>query len=130
MKFIGEDGWIRLDLFPNKTTASNDKILNYESAENNVSYEGTLSDKADFLKSIETGKPSLEPLEVGNNVYMVTMMGLISTTLGSTLKWDQKTGKFVDDNAANAMLTRPFREKWIDKNVVDWMNKFQEFKLQ
>jgi predicted dehydrogenase len=130
VKFIGEDGWIRLDLFPNKTTASNDKILNYESAENNVSYEGTLSDKADFLKSIETGKPSLEPLEVGNKVYMVTMMGLISTTLGSTLKWDQKTGKFVDDNAANAMLTRPFREKWIDKNVVDWMNKFQQFDLK
>jgi myo-inositol 2-dehydrogenase/D-chiro-inositol 1-dehydrogenase len=130
VKFIGEDGWIRLDLFPNIITASNDKILNYESVENNVSYKGTLSDKADFLKSIETGKPSLEPLEVGNNVYMVTMMGLISTTLGSTLKWDQKTGKFVDDNAANAMLTCPFRETWIDKNVVDWMNKFQQFDLK
>lgn len=130
VKFIGEDGWIRWDFSPNKLTASNDKILSYESAENNVSYKGTLSDKADFLKSIETGKPSLEPLEVGNNVYMLTMMGLISTTVGSTLKWDQKSGKFVDDNAANAMLTRPFREKWLDNNVVDWMNKFQQFDVE
>jgi hypothetical protein len=36
----------------------------------------------------------------------------------------------VNDNAANAMLTRPFREKWIDKDVVDWMNKFQQVELK
>ena len=57
-------------------------------------------------------------------------MGLISITLGSKLTWDQKTGQFVNDNAANAMLTHPFREKWIDKDVIDWMNKFQQVDLK
>jgi hypothetical protein len=28
------------------------------------------------------------------------------------------------------MLNRPLREKWIDRNVVDWMNKYQEVKLR
>ncbi len=129
VKFIGKDGWIRIE-YPNKLSASNDKILNFQTGKNDVSYADTLSDKADFLRSIETGKPSLQPLEVGNNVYMLTMMGLISVTLGSELTWDQKAGQFVNDNAANAMMTRPFREKWLDKSTVDWMNKFQEFKLQ
>lgn len=129
VKFIGKDGWIRIE-YPNKLTASSDNILNFKPGKNDVSYADTLSDKADFLKSIETGKPSLEPLEVGNNVYMLTMMGLISATLGSEVTWDQKAGRFVDDNEANAMLTRPFREKWIDKNVVDWMNKYQEVKMK
>ena len=129
VKFIGKEGWIRVE-YPNKLTASSDSILKFEPNSNQVSFKDTLSDKADFLKGIETGKPTLEPLEVGYNVYLLTMMGLISITLGAKLTWDQKTGQFVKDNAANAMLTRPFREKWIDKNVVDWMNKFQEYDLK
>jgi len=129
VKFIGENGWIRIE-YPNKLTASAGSILEFQPGSNDISYKDTLSDKADFLKGIETGKPTLEPLEVGYNVYLLTMMGLISITLGSKLNWDQKVGQFVDDNAANAMLTRPFREKWLDKNVIDWMNKYQEIKLK
>ncbi|MEX2567599.1 MAG: Gfo/Idh/MocA family oxidoreductase [Cyclobacteriaceae bacterium] len=129
VKFIGKDGWIRIE-YPDKLSASNGEILAFDPGGNDVSYKDTLSDKADFLKSIETGKPSLEPLEVGNNVYMLTMMGLFSVQLGRKLNWDNKTRTFIDDNAANAMMTRPFREKWIDKHVVDWMNQFQEFKMK
>ncbi len=129
VKFIGKDGWIRIE-YPDKLSASSDSILKFEPGKNDVSLKDTLSDKADFLKGIETGKPTLEPLEVGYNVYLLTMMGLISITLGSKLTWDQKAGRFVNDNAANALLTHTFREKWIDKNVVDWMNKFQEYELK
>ena len=129
VKFIGKDGWIRIE-YPNKLTASSDAILKYENVKNDVSYEDTLTDKADFLRSIETGKPTREPLDVGYNVYLLTMMGLISITLGTKVNWNQKTGQFVNDNAANAMLTRPFREKWIDKDVVEWMNKYQQFDLK
>ena len=128
VKFIGTEGWIRIE-YPDKLSASNDSILDISPGENDVSYKETLTDKADFLRAVETGKPPLEPLEVGYNVYLLTMMGLISATLGSKLTWDQKAGLFIGDNAANAMLTRPFREKWIDTNVVDWMNKFQKINL-
>jgi predicted dehydrogenase len=129
VKFIGKDGWIRIE-YPDKLSASNEKILVFEPGENDVSYKETLSDKADFLKSIETGKPSLQPLEVGNNVYMLTMMGLFSVKLGQKLNWDNTSRTFINDNAANAMMTHPFREKWIDKHVADWMNQFQEFKMK
>jgi myo-inositol 2-dehydrogenase/D-chiro-inositol 1-dehydrogenase len=129
VRFIGKNGWIRAE-YPDKLTASSDSILNYELTGSDVSYKDTLTDKADFLRSIETGKPALEPLEVGYNVYLMTMMGLISVELGTKLTWDQKVGQFVGDNAANSKLIRPFREKWIDKNVVDWINKFQQFDLK
>jgi hypothetical protein len=128
VKFIGKEGWIRVE-YPDKLTASSETVLSFEPGENEITYKETLSDKADFLKGIETGKPTLEPLEVGYNVYLLTMMGLIAVTLNSKLNWDQKKGMFVNDNAANAMITRPFREKWLDKNVIDWMNKFQEIKM-
>lgn len=129
VKFIGKDGWVKAD-YPNTLSASDDKILAFEPGDNDVCYKDTLTDKADFLHSIETGKPCLEPLEVGLNVYMLTMMGLFSVELGQKLHWDNKTRTFIDDNAANSKMTRPFREKWIDKEVVDWMNKFQHFPLK
>ena len=129
VKFIGKEGWIRIE-YPNKLSASSDQILGFEPGKKGISYEDTLTDKADFLQSIETGKPSLEPLEVGNNVYMLTMMGLYAVTLGRKLTWDNATRAFVNDNAANAMMTRPFRTKWLDSHVVDWMDKFQQFELK
>lgn len=129
VKFIGEEGWVQIE-YKDKLTASSDSILKFEPLKEQISYAGTLSDKADFLRSIETGKPSLEPLEVGYNVYFFTMMGLFSATLGRKLTWDADAEQFINDNAANSMMTMPFREKWLDRNVVGWMNKFQEFKLQ
>jgi hypothetical protein len=128
VRFIGKDGWIRIE-YPDKLTASRDPILAFRPGKKEISYQDTLSDKADFLRAVETGQPALEPLEVGYNVYLLTMMGLISVTLDSKLTWDQKSGCFIGDNAANAMLTRPFREKWIDQHVVDWINKYQYINL-
>ena len=129
VKFIGKDGWVRIEYY-NTLTASSDEILNFQPGDNDVSYANTLSDKEDFLTSIKTGNKSMEPLEVGNNVYMLTMMGLYSVTLGRKLNWDKTTGQFVNDNAATAMMTRAFREKYLDQHVVDWMNKFQSFDLK
>jgi predicted dehydrogenase len=128
VKFLGRDGWIRIE-YPDKLSVSHDNILDFTPGENDISYEDTLTDKADFLRAVETGQPALEPLEVGYNVYLLTMMGLISVTLGAKLRWDQNAGLFTGDNAANAMLTRPFREKWIDQHVVAWMNKYQKINL-
>lgn len=125
VKFIGKEGWIKVQ-YKDILTASSDKILEFKPGKKDISYEGTLSDKADFLRGIETGKPTMEPLQVGYNVYFLTMMGLISIQLGNKLTWDQKNEEFVDNNAADALLARPFREKWIDSHVVAWMNQYQE----
>ena len=126
--FEGSAGWVKVT-YPDKLQASDQKILDYQPAAGEQDYAGTLTDKADFLRAVETGGKSYEPLEVGHTVYFTTLMGLISVKLGCELTWDKTAGKFVNDTAANAMLIRPFREKWLDRNVVEWMNKFQEVKL-
>ena len=126
VKFIGENGWVKAE-FKDKLSASDDSILNFKPGKDDVSYADVLTDKADFLQSIETGKPSLEPLEVGYNVYLVTYMGLTAAKLGRKLNWNQEEGQFIHDNAANAMLTKSFRRKWIDNQVADWIDKYQQF---
>jgi hypothetical protein len=57
-------------------------------------------------------------------------MGLISIKQGVELNWDKTAMKFTGNSAANAMLNRPFRETWLDRNVIDWMNKFQQVTLK
>jgi myo-inositol 2-dehydrogenase / D-chiro-inositol 1-dehydrogenase len=115
--------------YADKLEASDQRILDYKPSPGEKEYSATLTDKADFLRAIEIGGKSFEPLEVGHNVYFTTLMGLIAVKLGCEVKWDNSAGKFVDDTAANAMLVRPFREKWLDRNVVEWMKKFQEITL-
>lgn len=125
VKFIGENGWIRVK-YMKELTASQDALLKFKPGKNDMCYDKTLADKADFVQSIKTGKPSLEPLAVGYNVYFLTMMGSIAVELGQKLTWDAQAERFVGNSAADALLTRPFRTKWLDRNVVEWMNRYQE----
>ena len=129
VKFNGDNGWIKVT-YPNKLEASKSELVTFDKPSGKIDYSGTLSDKADFLKSIMENKPSLQPIEVGHNVYFTTLMGLIAVVIGKELTWNNDTQQFVDDTAANTMLLRPFREKWLDRNVVDWMNKYQQVVLK
>ena len=129
VKFEGDSGWVKIT-YPDKMEASDPSILKFKPGPNEISYKDTLTDKADFLRSVETGKKAFEPLEVGHNVYFTTLMGLIAIKQGAELKWDKTAMKFTGNSGADAMLNRPFREKWLDRNVIDWMNKFQQVTLK
>jgi myo-inositol 2-dehydrogenase / D-chiro-inositol 1-dehydrogenase len=129
VKFEGEKGWVKIT-YPDKMETSNPQFLNYQPGAGEISYKNVLTDKADFLHAIETGGKTLEPLEVGHNVYFTTLMGLISVKLGTGLQWDKTAMKFTGNSAADHMLNRPFREKWLNKDVIDWMNKFQQVTLK
>lgn len=129
VRFEGDKGWIKIT-YPDILEVSDPSILKYVPGPNEVSLKDTLTDKADFLQSILTGKKTLEPLEVGHNVYTTTLLGLIAIKQGTELNWDKAANKFKNNTAADFMLCRPIREKWLDKNVADWMNKYQQFTLK
>lgn len=66
----------------------------------------------------------MEPLEVGHNVYRLTNMGMIAAKLGRKLQWDNENNDFVNDNAASSMLYRSVREKYLNKEVAEWMKQY------
>ena len=105
---------------PPELIVDHDKTLLIEVASE---FENIASDKQDFIKSIVNNTSSLEPLEVGHNVYRICNMGLLAIKLERKLNWNK--GQFKNDNAANAMLYRPIRTKYVDKKVVDWMGKYE-----
>ena len=129
VRFEGDRGWIKIT-YPDIMEVSDPSMLKYVPGPKEISYKDTMTDKADFLHSIETGKKAFEPLEVGHNVYTTTLLGLIAIKQGTELSWDKTANKFKNNCAADAMLYRPIREKWLDKNVADWMNKYQQITLK
>lgn len=121
VKFIGDQGWIKA-AFKKDLEASDADILNQDYDEQ---FKNVLTDKEDFINSIIEDRPSLEPMEVGHNVYRFTNMGLLAIKLGRKLHWDKQKKMFKDDTAANGMMYRPIREKYVDKKVVDFMKKYK-----
>ena len=107
----GSDGWLLAD-YGKPLQASSAEILEAPTLPGQMSFRDILSDKQDFLQAIREGRDTLQPAEVGHRTVSLCQIGLIAIQLGRPLRWDPQAERFLDDNAANALLTRPVREPW------------------
>ncbi len=112
VRIEGTEGWLQAD-YGKQLTASSQEILDSPLEPGEVTFAGTREDKADFIHAIKHGGETLEPVDVGHRTVSLCQIGLISIQVGRPLKWDPNAERFSDDNAANAMLTRPVREPWV-----------------
>ena len=108
IRFEGDKGWIEVE-YPDKLTAEPASVLESKIEPGETSFASTLEDKADFIQAVTNKTESLEPVEVGHRTVSVCQLGLIAINLGYKLNWDPDTERFVNDNAANAMLAVPER---------------------
>jgi len=108
--FEGTEGWVyvdrgRIDAQPKSlltSTIKPEEIRLYES--NNH--------KANFLECIKSRTETIAPVEVGHRSCTVCLLGEIAMRLGRRLKWDPKQERFISDDEANRMLSRPMRSPW------------------
>jgi myo-inositol 2-dehydrogenase / D-chiro-inositol 1-dehydrogenase len=118
IKYVGSEGWIRVDGFPGVISSSNPALLNSKPAEGELDLSKTLWDKTDFIEAIKTGRKTLEPIEVGHRTISISQIGLIAcqtgaSTPGEKLIWNPDTELFTGNNAANALLAAPLvRKEW------------------
>ena len=55
----------------------------------------------------------MEDAEVGHRATSLCHLGYIAVQTGEKLKWDPKTERFLNSDAANELLSRPAgREPW------------------
>ncbi len=66
----------------------------------------------DFLDCIKTRKRCLAHVEAGHRSASIGHLGKIACILGQKLKWDPEMERFIDNDAANRMLSRPCRGQW------------------
>jgi predicted dehydrogenase len=122
VKFIGTKGWIFVTRSGTVTAsdpsgknsgpplvASDPGILTSVIGPNEIQVPLTPEHHRDWLDSIRTRAPNAAPVEVGHRASSACMVHWIAMKTGRRLKWDPAKERFIGDDAANAMLSRPQR---------------------
>ena len=124
VRFEGSDGWIFVTRGAEKVTASDPASGNVKSfvASNPDIIKTPLGDKdvklhvsengdhhRDWINSIKSRKPAVTSPEQAHRSCSACMVGWISMKLGRKLAWDPVKERFINDDQANSMLSRPQR---------------------
>jgi len=66
----------------------------------------------DFLQAVRKRSLPICDVEIGHRTATVCNIGNIAYDLKRSLKWDPIKEEFVNDEMANALLSRPMRKEW------------------
>jgi predicted dehydrogenase len=66
-----------------------------------------------FLDMVETRGRPVSDIEQGYITAASCILANIACRLGRTLVWDPEQGRVVDDDEANGLLRRPYRQPWV-----------------
>ncbi|MDV3456941.1 Gfo/Idh/MocA family oxidoreductase [Sphingomonas sp. HF-S4] len=126
VKFIGDKGWIFVTRSGAVTAsdpsagakpmeplqASDPKILTSVIGPNEVHLLEVPEQHRNWLDAIRTGVPLSAPAEIGHRACSTCLLHWTAMKTGRRLKWDPKAERFLGDDEANAMLSRPQRAKY------------------
>jgi predicted dehydrogenase len=124
VKFIGSKGWIFVTrsgpVTPSDPAgpqvdplqASDPKILTSVIGSDEVQLYKAPEQHRNWLDAIRTGVPVSASAEVGHRGCSTCLLHWIAMKTGRRLKWDPVAERFIGDDAANAMLSRPQRAKY------------------
>ncbi|MBN1482848.1 gfo/Idh/MocA family oxidoreductase [candidate division KSB1 bacterium] len=90
-------------------TASDPKILESKIGADEIHLQVSEEQHGDWLNSIKTRKPPVAPAEVGVRACTNCLISHIAMKLPRKLYWDPQNERFINDDEANAMLSRPQR---------------------
>jgi predicted dehydrogenase len=68
--------------------------------------------RRDFLECVRSRKTPIASAETGHRSATVCHLGNLAMRLGQVLQWDPEKEKFVKNDQANRMLSRPMRQPW------------------
>jgi hypothetical protein len=130
VRFIGEDGWIFVARGSRKTAgvmlksldASRPELLDLKKI--TVKLHESDGQHEDWLKSMHSRKPPISPADVVHRSNTTCILSWIAMKLGRPLRWDPEAERFVNDDKANAMLTRAERGNY---GALKYMAKYNAF---
>lgn len=109
-KFIGSEGWI----FSESETlkASSTDILRIKLKDQDTRLYVSKHHHRNFIDCVLSRGPTAAPAEAAQRAATICHMGGIAAKLGRALKFDPKTERFENDEAANALLMRALPVQW------------------
>ena len=124
IRYEGSEGWIfvsrgaytasasdpvALAKSSSALNASDPKILTSVIRENELHLYKINNQHENWLDCIKSGKEPISPAEKGHRACTVCLLTHISMKLGRKLDWNPDTEKFINDEEANKLLSRPQR---------------------
>ena len=128
VRFEGSEGWIFVtrgdysatasDPTTQKTNnkalmASNPNILTSVIGPNEIHLYKTTDHHGNWLECIRNRQLNITPAEVGHRSTSACIISHIAMKLGRKLNWDPLRERFLNDDEANKMLSRPERYPYI-----------------
>ena len=129
VRFEGSDGWIFVTRGAERVTssdplakgapekvlvASKPEIIDTPPGESEIRLHASPNNDhhLDWITSIQTRKPAVTTPEIAHRSTSACITGWIAMKLGRKLSWNPETEEFGNDDAANAMRSRPQREPY------------------
>jgi predicted dehydrogenase len=89
--------------------ASDPKILTSEIKPTEINLYRSDNQHGNWLECIKSRKEPISPVEKGHRACTVCLISHIAMKIPGKLLWDPKTEKFINNDLANSMLSRPQR---------------------
>lgn len=113
IKFVGSDGWVGNTGWRAPVQASSKEIAESKIGPDELHlYTNPNGEHDDFLQCVKSRKDPYFPVDIGHRVSTVCHLANIAIKVGRKLKWDPVGEQFVNDESANALLSRPMRAPW------------------
>ena len=126
IQYIGTEGWIFVTRGAYRATASDPipeggaksldasdpKILESVIGENEIHLYRSNEQHGNWLDCVRSRKEPISPVEIGHRACSVCLISHIAMKIPGILKWDPKAERFIDNDAANEMLSREQRRPY------------------
>ncbi|MGY6743225.1 MAG: Gfo/Idh/MocA family protein [Cecembia sp.] len=89
--------------------ASDPRLLESVIGPNEIHLYKSEDQHGNWLECIQTGKEPISPIEIGHRSCSVCLISHVAMKVGRRLEWDVAAERFVNDDEANAYLSRPQR---------------------
>jgi len=107
-----EGGWIRANWHGPGGLQANDRNLLRTKLKDSDLRIPQRADKADFIYGIKHKAPVMADAEIGHRTCSMGQLAHIAIQRGKRLDWDPKGERFGNDDQANKMLHKSYREPW------------------
>jgi len=114
-RFIGDKGWVHVDR-PSKDGvgiwSEPESLLKVKIKDDELRLHKSIQHQDDFLACVRSRKDPVSNVDATHVASYLGIVADIAARLQQKLKWDPKKEKFVANNEANKMMTRPMFNGW------------------
>lgn len=112
LRIEGDEGWIQAHWHSDGGLTAHDKSIFRIKLKDSDVHLPLRQDKEDFIYAIKNNCNTMADAEVGHRTCSMGQLGHIAIQRGRKLRWNPDTERFADDDQANRMLRRTYRDPW------------------